>query len=184
MRWLWPNKPIRFYNLDELVLSIGDDWVVQPKWNGHRALVKIEDGHVTVFSRHKRPLRMADAGNWTWLRMVFGENLLLDGEMVSPHELVVWDLINEESFINSTSYVCRLDLLKSLLPDQRTKGGETVKIVETRAFDRYKELLLLRGRDNIEGLVFKNLSANDFFDSRSTREVSSQLKYLFKKKES
>lgn len=179
MRWLWPNKPIRFYDLTELVSSIGDGWVVQPKWDGHRALVKIEDGHVTIFSRHKRPLRMAHVGGWAWLGMVFGDNLLIDGEMVSPHEIVVWDFINEETFVKSSTYNERLVKLQSLLSSSISKGDETVKIVETRPASRYKELLLRR-RENIEGLVFKNLRAKNFFDSKSTKEVSSQLKYLFK----
>ena len=57
----WPIAPMKA-NL--ATLPSGDEWVYEPKWDGHRAIVRVRDGTVDAVSSTGK----ARTGNWPWLR--------------------------------------------------------------------------------------------------------------------
>ncbi len=94
-------------------LPCGDDWVYEPKWDGHRALVRVRSGIVDVVSSTGKPR----LNSWPWLAEIAPQidypgtrYWVFDGEVVAmdddrkhgfqyvgwsdrPHAFVVFDLL-------------------------------------------------------------------------------------------
>lgn len=65
-------------------LPFGDAWVYEPKWDGHRALVRLRGGRVDVVSSTGKPR----AEMWPWIgatvpAIVGADDVVLDGEVVA-----------------------------------------------------------------------------------------------------
>ena len=56
----WPVAPMKA-NLT--TLPLGDEWVYEPKWDGHRAIVRVRGGAVDVVSSTGK----ARTDSWPWL---------------------------------------------------------------------------------------------------------------------
>jgi bifunctional non-homologous end joining protein LigD len=107
----WPLAPMK---ATPAALPRGDDWVYEPKWDGHRAMVRVSpDGHVDAVSSSGNS-RIAQ---WPWLADVASAldnsgagDWILDGEVVAmgddgrhafqfvgrpdrPHAFVAFDLL-------------------------------------------------------------------------------------------
>lgn len=183
--YLYPNKPIRFYDLKILITSIQefdpDQWVVQPKWDGHRALIFCDEmGKITVYSRHKTPLTLAK-NNWNWLSVLpLKRPWLLDGELTRDQRMRVWDYAYQgKSYDWNLPYGTRIEKLSRQLKKQYKKGDFTFELIQTQPFLKYRELLNLNDT-YLEGLVFKNLQAIDLWGLHQTHEKASQIKFRLK----
>ena len=108
----WPVAPMKATTGR---LPRGDDWVYEPKWDGHRAIVRLRDGQVDAVSSTGQ----ARIDRWPWLadavRAACGAGAvraetILDGEVIAlddegkhsfqlvgrtdrPHAFVVFDLL-------------------------------------------------------------------------------------------
>ena len=180
--FVFPNKPIRIFDPSSFVSNLDlSQWVVQPKWDGHRALPMCDEkGEVTVYSRHGTPLSLAK-NNWQWLSMLdLPRPWLLDGEMLPcGKRLIVWDYaILGGQYGMLKPYRERLNLLGGW--PTRTKDGRSIEIIDTRPGKAYREIMLLAGLKSLEGFVLKRRDATNLWGPHSTCEVSSQFKYRFK----
>lgn len=78
----WPIAPMKAVTGP---LPRGDGWWYEPKWDGHRALVRITGGHVEVASSTGK----ARTGQWPWLVAAIGaavppgRDLVVDGEVIA-----------------------------------------------------------------------------------------------------
>lgn len=106
----WPIAPMKATTGR---LPVGGDWVYEPKWDGHRAIVRLREGIVNAVSSTGQ----ARAERWPWLADAVrlacdagsGE-IILDGEVIAlddegkhsfqlvgrpdrPHAFVVFDLL-------------------------------------------------------------------------------------------
>lgn len=92
---LFPPNPKRIYSVPTLV----GDWIVQIKYDGHRAVIECFDGECKVFGKAGQyPLAATKGYDWSWIKSIFGDNFILDGELIGPRQagepnnrLVVWD---------------------------------------------------------------------------------------------
>jgi ATP-dependent DNA ligase len=172
--FVFPNKPIKIHTSNLRSISFGD-WIVQPKFDGHRALPACdESGNITIFSRHGRPLSRAkgrkDIGKIDW-----PTPWLLDGEMTVDGRLIIWDLavlggvdFTRHPYLNRLKF---LESLKDLSPG--------ITIIKTLPASEYEKLFLDRSDSAVEGVVFKKKLATDLWGGTSTKEVASQLKLKF-----
>jgi len=80
---VWPIAPMKAVP-GELPTSAA--WVFEPKWDGHRALIRIAGDVLDVISSNAKP-RLA---SWPWMLglrdVVDGDDLILDGEVVAMDE--------------------------------------------------------------------------------------------------
>jgi len=187
--YVFPNKPLRIYNVSRILNIVeSDNWIVQPKWDGHRALPHCdENGKVTVFSRQGTPLTLAKK-DFTWLSLLpIPRPWLLDGELLRDGRMIIWDYafmgISESGIPN---YVCkkeygsRLSELQKIFDQKFTKNKFSIELIDTYPAKVYNRIMLKAGDKNLEGFVLKNKAAIDLWGISSTREVSSQLKFRFK----
>jgi hypothetical protein len=185
--FIYPNKPVRFYDLKRFAATITpEEWVVQPKYDGHRAHPYCDEaGDVTVYGRNGKPLNLAK-GDWKWLSLLeIPRPYLLDGELTRDGRLLLWDyaILGGASEFRE-AYENRLKKLLGLVPKPLSKGRYTVGLVETAEARKWAEVLLKhRGDPTVEGLVFKKRSARDLWGQFSTAEVPSQMKFKFSKAE-
>lgn len=164
--FIYPNKPKRIYDVDTFVKTLGTNWVVQSKWDGKRCHPFCDaQGNITMYSRHKTIFK----GNWKYLSSVpFKKPWYLDGELLSDNRIVIWDIATiGGKNIYSRPYRERLALFDF--------DTDAFKISDTLPASEYKKLLY--GDSKIEGVVFKNLDATNFWGVFSTNEVYSQFKY-------
>ncbi len=107
----WPNAPMK---ASPGPLPRGDDWMFEPKWDGHRALVRVRgNGQVDAVSSTGKPR----IEQWPWLEALAatlnapgGGDWILDGEVIAvdesgkhsfqlvgrpdcPHAFVAFDLL-------------------------------------------------------------------------------------------
>ena len=103
----WPIAPMKATTGR---LPLGEDWVYEPKWDGHRAIVRLHRGKVEALSSNG----LARIDRWPWLpdavRASCDVDAILDGEVIAldedgrhsfqlvgrpdrPHAFVVFDLL-------------------------------------------------------------------------------------------
>lgn len=176
-RVLYPNKPMLIYDIERFLESIDPkDWIVQPKWDGHRALISCDSqGKIRILSRQLTPLTLAAKGNWGWVSMLpLPRPWVLDGELTLEGEIIIWDyaeMAGQDSL--DTPYNDRLEFLAARLRKPFRKGSHSIALIQTYPVQQYKKIV----KPGIEGLVFKRRSARDFWNARRTNEVPSQLKW-------
>lgn len=179
----YPNKPIQFYQPALFVSKLDlSKWIVQPKWDGHRAIILCDDrGNVKVMSRHGKKLTLAK-DNFKWLSMLdIPQPWVLDGELMRSGRLVVWDYAMWEGEWQITrAYQNRLKQLSDVFCRPIEKGDYSIELIESLPAKRYKEIMLKSGLPGLEGFVLKNLGATNFWGPYKTSEVSSQFKFRFK----
>lgn len=173
--FIYPNKPTRIYDVDTFASKLDSSWIVQSKWDGKRCLPFCDiGGKITLYSRHKTILRE----NCAWLSdLPINKAWLLDGEILRDGRIIVWDyaVIGGKSLYN-TQYLTRIDHLKNLVRRGFNSAASKIEVIETLPASMYK--VLLENKDPMmEGLVFKNKYAEDFWGIYSTKEVYTQFKY-------
>jgi ATP-dependent DNA ligase len=182
--FVFPNKPIEFFNIPSMLSVFNlSEWLVQPKWDGHRALPACDsEGRVVVWNRQRKALTLAGT-NWQWLSMLPLERpWLADGELTRSGRLILWDFaIWGGQCLYTTPYEQRLQTLGKALTKTYSKDKLQVELVETLPAESYKSLLLKRGAQDLEGLVFKNKGATNLWGPFATSDVASQCKFRFKK---
>jgi bifunctional non-homologous end joining protein LigD len=76
----WPIAPMKAVPGE---LPTGGDWMHEPKWDGHRALVRVHGQEVEVASSNGKP-RLA---SWPWITEVraclTADDVIVDGEVVA-----------------------------------------------------------------------------------------------------
>jgi bifunctional non-homologous end joining protein LigD len=105
----WPIAPMKAV-AGELPTSTA--WMFEPKWDGHRALVRVHRGETDVVSSSGKPR----AASWPWIADLReclgpgGDDVVLDGEVVAmdetgrhrfeyvgdtgrPHALILFDIL-------------------------------------------------------------------------------------------
>lgn len=173
--FLFPNKPIRIYNVPQFLQNINlDDWIVQSKWDGKRVLPSCDErGRITLHGRQGQVFK--DAG-WSWLdQLPLPKPWLLDGELLRDGRMFVWDYAifgGKKSY--REPYFGRLKLLQTL-----PCGLGKFQIIETKSAVEYKSILAPGKANGLEGCVFKLKRATDLFGVTSTKETPSQYKYRF-----
>jgi bifunctional non-homologous end joining protein LigD len=77
----WPIAPMKAVGAAKL--PAGDGWVYEPKWDGHRVLVRRRGDHFAAVSSTGKPKDT----QWPWLRTVVvaatDHDVILDGEVVA-----------------------------------------------------------------------------------------------------
>ncbi len=181
MTFFFPNKPRRIFSVEPLQSTIDfEQWLVQPKWNGHRALPHCDPkGRITVYSRYGQPLKLA-ASNWNWLAMLdLPRPWLLDAELMRDGRMIAWDFAVLGGNVRfKESYQTRLTELQSMLK-KVSKDKYSVECIETLPARKYRNFMLRAGEPELEGFVFKLQEAVDMWGPFSTSETASQFKYRF-----
>jgi len=179
MRFLYPNKPVRVWDPHIAAKHVGiPSWVVQPKWDGSRVEVTVEDQRVRLMSREGREW---DSTQWGWLASLpIPQPWYGDGELLRSGKIVLWDLavLGGRSIFHQ-EYYPRLQTLQSLLPESVSVGAREVSVAQTLSGERYQELLTRVGEPHMEGIVWKDKTAKNLWGPNSTSEVGSQVKYRF-----
>ncbi|MFZ1488330.1 MAG: non-homologous end-joining DNA ligase [Ilumatobacteraceae bacterium] len=103
----WPVLPMKARSGQ---LPLGEDWVYEPKWDGHRLLVRVRGDRIDAISSTGKPRTLE---RWPWLGelvAIDAEDTVLDGEVVAydesgahrfqlvgrgdrPHSFVVFDVL-------------------------------------------------------------------------------------------
>lgn len=151
----WPIAPMKAVSASRL--PVGDGWVYEPKWDGHRVLVWRRGDHFAAVSSTGKPKDT----QWPWLRTVVAEatdqDVILDGEVVAygpdgrhsfqrvgsrdhRHAFVVFDLlaVDGAEHLDAPWQERRERLLATLVPGARlsvTPVSEDAEAIEhaTRA---------------------------------------------------
>lgn len=181
LAFIFPNKPNQIHQPRVVFQSIDlARWLVQPKWAGHRALPQCNRaGEITVYSRHGRPLTLAAKDNWQWLAMIIDlpRPWLLDGELCRDGNMVIWDIgIMGNKILADEPYEKRLAVLREILPQGKNKAHQRIEPIQTFSGENWTQVTQ---SEKIEGVVWKVRDARDLWGVHSTRDVGSQMKYLF-----
>lgn len=181
MTFCFPNKPLRFYNIEQLLSSVDlNSWIVQPKWDGHRALPYCDiNGKITVYNRYGKPLQLAK-NNFLWLSMLdLPRPWALDAELLRNGKMIAWDfsmlagkLRIKEPYINRFSEL-------QCISKKVSKDVYSFEVVESLPANNYRNYMLRRSEPELEGFVLKNLLATDMWGPYRTTENASQFKYRF-----
>lgn len=177
-QFLFPNKPIRTYSPKEWLKSIkSNDWLVQPKLDGKRALVSLgQDNKLIVYNRYGQPCQ--ENRKFQFLKSLnLPKPFLLDGELLRNNKIVIWDyaILNGKSEYN-LPYLERFNKLQSLF--LKNKISEIEIIASLDSIDYLK--ILAKTSSFLEGVVFKMKQATNLWGLYSTSEVGSQIKYRLK----
>ena len=171
----FPNKPIKIRESILKTLNL-DEWIAQPKWNGHRCNPQYDGKQLEVLSRHGTPLTLA-AGKWSHLvSLPLPRPWALDGELTRSGRLILWDwsLLDGKNG-SDLAYHNRLDILSGF-DLSYTKG---VELIETLPARDWRKIWARKGEPDLEGVVFKRKDARDLWGGTSTKEVAGQLKMRF-----
>lgn len=177
----YPNKPKRIYNVAAIQQTLNAKWIVQPKWNGHRALPFCDvDGKVTVYSRFNAPLTLA-ASQWSWLaELDLPRPWALDGELLRNGSMIVWDFsVMAGETRTREPYINRLQELTRLMPHKVRHDLLSIDLIQTLAASDYGKLEARKGEPELEGFVFKHTFSTEMWGHGSTRDVASQFKFRF-----
>ena len=161
----WPVAPMKA-NLT--TLPLGDEWVYEPKWDGHRAIVRVRGGAVDVVSSTGK----ARTDSWPWLGAALrasiegDHDLVLDGEVIAlgddgrhsfqfvgradkPHAFVAFDLLELDghSLLRQPWTKRRAELLDVLHP--------VPPVSITPVSDDAEALLAATRANGFEGIVAK-----------------------------
>lgn len=176
--FVWPNKPIRIYNIDKLLATLPlENWICQPKWDGKRVEPWCdEDGKIVLYGRQGQVF----PEKWAWLESLPLERpWLLDGELLRDGRMIVWDYaIMGGSNEYRLPYSERLNLLKCRL-QPKSIGNQSFSLIETYPAAEYERILNRVKGNQLEGIVFKSLGSTNLWGVHSTSEVGTQFKYRF-----
>ena len=103
MNFLYPSKPSTIYDCSKLISTLRDlnkleNYRVQLKKNGCRAIVLIDENFVTIKNRQNTILTISLEKDWSPLAYIFPANTLLDGELIGrkqgevSNRLYLWDV--------------------------------------------------------------------------------------------
>jgi bifunctional non-homologous end joining protein LigD len=105
----WPILPMKAVTVTGQA-PVGDDWMYEPKWDGHRVLVRRQGDQFDAVSSTGKP----KLSQWPWLATIVGaatdHDVIIDGEVIAydtdgrhtfqsvgradrPHAYVVFDLL-------------------------------------------------------------------------------------------
>jgi len=191
---LFPPNPKRIYSVPTLV----GDWIVQIKYDGHRAVIECFDGEFKVFGKAGQyPLAATKGYDWSWIKSIFGDNFILDGEVIGPRQagepnnrLCVWDDAYLDN-VNLTDVIYRdrqSGLIRRLNIDGQV-GMEMCVVAAYKGMTLYasrswsaaewrqvQQELLARNRADEEGLVFKRADHCLCWHPRTNQETYDMLK--------
>lgn len=143
--WLFPMKPRR---INETLLSSLrlDDYVMERKYDGHRAILVVGKSGPKLFTRHKTDLVMTDNIRPQIESLNLPEGTVLDGELWTPTKrgswtqnrsvvcsLSFWDVMAfQGQLVGSLPLEKRRFVLERMIGD----GTEDIKVVEQEAVTR------------------------------------------------
>lgn len=174
---VWPLEPMKAATG---TLPRGADWMFEPKWDGHRAMVKITKGAVDIRSSSGKP-RLE---SWPWLQSVTdlvegdmildGEVIALDGEVGTRHSFqsvgradrahafVVFDLLERSGVsLLATPWHERRRLLEAVLAPAK-------HIFITPVTDDADALMQATKATGFEGVIAKRLTSTYLPGRRSS----------------
>lgn len=210
--FLWPSKPKLIYNPDSMIetwkkLGILKNFKFQLKKNGSRTIPETTDSGVTMWDRKHTTLTPSTESNWNLIKEIFGNNSLLDGELIGrkqgeiSNRLYLWDLpIHTGYSLIKTPYGDRYDRLQDTFGNYVIKNN--IKLLETpeqiyvhiekivigvaKSFepetwkDFVKSINYKGTTGENEGLVFKDFTHDLSWSPSKTKEIKEQLKFLLK----
>jgi bifunctional non-homologous end joining protein LigD len=87
----WPIAPMKATTGK---LPLGEDWMYEPKWDGHRAIVRLRTGRVEALSS----TGIARIDRWPWLPEAVRACCGADGDVVLDGEIIALDEDGRHSF--------------------------------------------------------------------------------------
>lgn len=152
---LFPPKPTRAWAgtdfHQELITS--DDWLVEPKWDGDRILIRIsKNGNPELWSRHGTPIRYDWLGDLRKELQLWDlpEGLILDGELMHEpkpnQDVYIFDVPTAPGGCAN-----RRDILKALFGELPTECCHIHMVEELDPTTAYETAL----RMGCEGIVWK-----------------------------
>lgn len=196
IKFIYPEKPERIFNIN----TVPENYFFQIKKDGHRCIIIIDDD-VKIFNRQGKPLNAIKNDDWNWLKNIFPNKTILDGEVVGARQkgeindtIVIWDspLLDNKDLTNN-SYIERYKKLeefsnKNILELSNTKvfgttfigAKNNLKIYLSSNYDKKEYYKYWKGLDGYfdEGLVFKNPNAKLAWNYKSGKTSIDQLKKL------
>ena len=157
--WRAPDKPVRATIRNLLTLERMGGYVAQPKIDGHRATVEIDDAEIRVISRHNKPLPVSQVVLDQVRSLGLPAGTMLDCEWTgrragAPEGLWILGLLYWEwRWVGSESLVERLEHLEVL--------GDLPSLIHR--VESHTEGFLVLLRDQIgdpvsEGIVLKRIA--------------------------
>jgi bifunctional non-homologous end joining protein LigD len=181
----WPIAPMKATNGR---LPRGADWWYEPKWDGHRALVRVHAGKVDAISSTGQP-RM---DRWRFLarvgEVVTVDNVVLDGEVVAmgedgrhsfqlvgrpdrPHALVAFDLlVDRGKDIFSMPWRERRDRLEQVM-------SRTSQFFITPVSDDADSIMKATRDNGFEGVIAKRADSIYLPGRRTTAWIKVKHRY-------
>jgi hypothetical protein len=187
--FLYPNKPVLFHRLETLEAHIDlSKYLVQPKYNGDRAIVSCsKDGKVVVFSRLRRELN-GTKGKFDYLAdaVKLPKPWVLDGEWVKEKFGIYWWDVGMVGgkFVGGTPYKERFEKYEELVGRIQMPADHKMPFLcrtiwaecDSKHYQAVKDISI-QGVSSLEGLVYKLKDATDLWGVSSTSERPSQLKW-------
>lgn len=176
MRWRYPDRPIRIYDLS---MVREGEWMSQDKWDGHFTVI-IKDGS-TFFARSRRNNQntpMSESIIDELNSMSINDGTVLWGEWTSRRQsnksesIRLFTIVySGHKWLGNVSEKDRFDMLNEVI-----QPTERITIVSNR-FNGYADHYRDTIEDwNLEGIVLKKTSAKLIGDIRSSKDNPSYLK--------
>lgn len=204
--FIFPSKPNIIYDPNKLIstlLKLGKlkNWKAQLKKNGSRAIIWIDKNKkVTIYDRRNTLLTAAMEKDWSHLK-IFPANTILDGELIGrkqgeiSNRLYLWDMpfcggedltkyayddrYKELIFIFGTT-----NYLESFEWIFRNYSSVIIGIAKMFPAEDWVNIFKNANYNGStgenEGIVFKNITHHLYWDRLKTRDISEQIKFLFK----
>jgi len=184
-------KPMKAKSESHMPDVLQDEWVAEPKYDGYRALVHVEDGEATVYSRRLKDITdsVPEMQEITWRTrdgqpgsyILDGEVMASDGSYTTTSEMVgstqeralddrdehvtfhAFDVLYDNGYDASTdSYRERRERLRYIVGDQ----GPT-DYIEMVPNGSISEMLSYADDNDLEGIIAKRADAEYQFGKRS-----------------
>jgi len=183
----WPVAPMKATSGR---LPHGSEWWYEPKWDGHRAIVRVHDGGLDAISSSGQP-RME---RWPFLRHVLDAvdgdhgDVILDGEVVAmgedgrhsfqlvgrpdrPHAFVVFDLLAENGTdLTAVPWAERRERLEALV-------NRTPQVFVTPVSADADSIMKATRENGFEGVIAKRTDSVYLPGRRTTAWIKVKHRY-------
>ncbi len=116
--WKYPFKPVRAtWNIFKTVNP--EQYIMEKKYDGWRAIVQVTKGGVSLWTREKRPIAMPDNLTKQLAELQLPEGTLLDGE--------IWNTSKRGAWRHNRSVVCALTLWDAIRVGPQDLSGQPLE---------------------------------------------------------
>ena len=117
--WKYPFKPVRA-TWDIFKKVNPDNYFMEKKYDGWRAIVQVADGGITLWTREKALIMMPDNLGKQLAALEMPEGTILDGE--------IWNMFKRGAWRSDRKAICALTLWDAIRVDKRDLSDEPIEV--------------------------------------------------------